>query len=115
MLVERKAQFDYIIIETSGMADPGAYVVVACMRVLCHLDTSLAQCLLTHQSHSLHLSGPVASCLWVDEALESQLFLDGIVTVVDAKHIARHIGHRLAGGEQQGALLALGVCVCAFK
>ena len=37
--------------------------------------------------------GPVASCLWVDDELESQLRLDGIVTVVDAKHIDRHLSH----------------------
>lgn len=63
VLVQRKSQFDYVIIETSGLADPG----------------------------------PVASCLWVDEELESQLRLDGIVTVVDAKYISRHI-HR--GGQE---------------
>ncbi len=62
VLVQRKAQFDYVIIETSGLADPG----------------------------------PVASCLWVDEELESQLRLDGIVTVVDAKHIGRHLVRRQA-------------------
>jgi G3E family GTPase len=65
VLVQRKAQFDYVIIETSGLADPG----------------------------------PVASCLWVDEELESQLQLDGIVTVVDAKHIGRHLVRRPAAPE----------------
>lgn len=44
--------------------------------------------------HTHACIGPVASCLWVDEALESQLYLDGIVTVVDAKHITRHIDTR---------------------
>lgn len=42
----------------------------------------------------------MASCLWVDEAIESQLYLDGIVCVVDAKHISRHIDtrrHDIAG------------------
>lgn len=60
ILVQRKSKFDYVIIETSGLADPG----------------------------------PVASCLWVDDELESQLKLDGIVTVVDAKHIGRHLRRR---------------------
>ena len=50
-------RFDYIVIETSGMADPG----------------------------------PVAAELWVDEALESPVRLDGIVTVVDAQHIAQQL------------------------
>lgn len=46
-------ELDYIIIEASGMANPG----------------------------------PIASIFWLDEQLESQLRLDGIVTLVDAKHI----------------------------
>lgn len=47
----------------------------------------------------------MASCLWVDEELESQLYLDGIVTVVDAKHIPRHIGkeHCSEGATAAGA------------
>ena len=53
-LMESKKHFDYILVETSGMADPG----------------------------------PVAAAFWVDDALESPLRLDGIITVVDAKHIA---------------------------
>ena len=30
--------------------------------------------------------GPVASIFWLDEELGSDLYLDGIVTLVDAKH-----------------------------
>ena len=30
--------------------------------------------------------GPVASIFWLDEELGSDIFLDGIVTLVDAKH-----------------------------
>ncbi|CAM9539195.1 unnamed protein product, partial [Choristocarpus tenellus] len=56
-LLERRGKFDYIIIETTGLANPG----------------------------------PVASMFWLDEALESALRLDGIVTVVDAKNIWRHL------------------------
>ena len=67
VLVQRKSQFDYVLIETSGLADPG----------------------------------PVASCLWVDEELESQLRLDGIVTVVDAKHIGRHLRRREQQQQEQ--------------
>ena len=52
-LLEKRTDLDYIIIEASGMADPG----------------------------------PVASIFWLDEALESRLRLDGIVTCVDAKNI----------------------------
>ena len=56
-LLERRNRFDYIIVETTGMANPG----------------------------------PLISTFWVDEALECRLRLDGIVTVVDAKHVMRHL------------------------
>eukprot|EP00835_Amoeboradix_gromovi_P004750 NODE_391_length_9459_cov_0.222970.p3 type:complete len:315 gc:universal NODE_391_length_9459_cov_0.222970:9272-8328(-) len=47
---------DCIILETTGIADPG----------------------------------PIANDLWVDEALESSIRLDGIVTVVDAVNFDKH-------------------------
>ena len=48
---------DYILIEASGMANPG----------------------------------PIASIFWLDEALESQLSLNGIVTLVDSYHILQQL------------------------
>jgi G3E family GTPase len=56
-LMKRKEKFDYILIETTGMADPG----------------------------------PVAQTFFVDDEMQSKLQLDGIVTVVDAKHVWEHI------------------------
>ena len=56
-LLKKKARFDHIVIETSGLANPG----------------------------------PLASNFWLDEELESELVLDAIVTVVDAKNIHRHL------------------------
>ena len=35
--------------------------------------------------------GPIASMFWLDAELGSQLFLDGIVTLVDAKHCLAHL------------------------
>ena len=35
--------------------------------------------------------GPVASVFWLDDALESALRLDAIVTLVDAKNIQRQL------------------------
>src|SRR5438552_7186635 len=52
-LMKRKGRFDYVLIETTGLADPG----------------------------------PVAQTFFVDDDLRDKLRLDGIVTVVDAKHI----------------------------
>ncbi len=56
-LMKRKDKFDYIMIETTGMADPG----------------------------------PVAQTFFVDDEMQGKLRLDGIVTLVDAKHVWQHI------------------------
>ncbi|KAB8145635.1 GTP-binding protein [Chloroflexia bacterium SDU3-3] len=56
-LMKRRDKFDYILIETTGMADPG----------------------------------PVAQTFFVDDEMQQKLQLDGIVTLVDAKHISMHI------------------------
>jgi G3E family GTPase len=56
-LMKRKDRFDYILIETTGMADPG----------------------------------PVAQTFFVDDEMQSKMRLDGIVTLVDAKHVWEHI------------------------
>jgi len=59
-LMERRGQFEYILIETTGVANPGA----------------------------------LASTFWLDDALESPLRLDGIVTLVDAANVLRHVSAR---------------------
>ncbi|XP_077792051.1 zinc-regulated GTPase metalloprotein activator 1A isoform X5 [Podarcis muralis] len=51
-LMQKKGKFDYILLETTGLADPGA----------------------------------VASMFWVDAELGSDIYLDGIISVVDAKY-----------------------------
>jgi G3E family GTPase len=56
-LMKRKDKFDHILLETTGMADPG----------------------------------PVAQTFFVDDEISTQLRLDGIVTLVDAKHFALHV------------------------
>lgn len=56
-LVERQKDFDYILLETTGVADPGN----------------------------------IAPMFWLDEGLGSSIYLDGIVTVVDAKNILRSL------------------------
>lgn len=90
VLIQRKSKFDYVIIETSGMADPGmsAHVCV-CDPTSWFLSLHIVLMSMIY----IHPIGPVASCLWVDDELESPLRLDGIVTVVDAKHIDRHLLH----------------------
>ncbi|KAL2405901.1 Zinc-regulated GTPase metalloprotein activator 1 [Exophiala dermatitidis] len=56
-LVERQRDFDYILLETTGVADPGN----------------------------------IAPMFWMDEGLGSSIYLDGIVTVVDAKNILKSL------------------------
>src|SRR5919205_430198 len=56
-LMKRQDRFDAILIETTGVADPG----------------------------------PVAQTFFVDDEMQQKLRLDGIVTVVDAKHVWQHI------------------------
>jgi G3E family GTPase len=56
-LMRRKDKFDYIMVETTGLADPG----------------------------------PVAQTFFVDDEMQRKLRIDGIVTVVDTKHIWQHL------------------------
>lgn len=55
-LIRRRDKFDRVILETTGMADPG----------------------------------PVAQTFFVDEDIQEAFKLDGIITLVDAKHVAQH-------------------------
>ncbi len=55
-LLQRK-HFDYIVLECSGLADPG----------------------------------PLANLFWVDPELESSVYLDGIVSLVDARNFLGHL------------------------
>ena len=56
-LVKRKDKFDRVILETTGMADPG----------------------------------PVAQTFFVDDDIQEHFELDGIITLVDAKHVIQHL------------------------
>jgi G3E family GTPase len=55
-LMKRRDRFDYILVETTGMADPG----------------------------------PVAQTFFMDDEIHRATRLDGIVTVVDTKHVTDH-------------------------
>lgn len=56
-LMAKKGKFDYILLETTGLADPGN----------------------------------LAPLFWVDDGLASTIYLDGIVTLVDAKNILKSL------------------------
>jgi G3E family GTPase len=65
-LLEKRSDLDYILIECSGLANPG----------------------------------PIASIFWLDDALESRLQLDGIVTLVDAVHIEQQLAETMEASQQ---------------
>jgi G3E family GTPase len=65
-LMKRRHRFDHILIETTGLADPG----------------------------------PVAQTFFADDEMRERLALDGIVTVVDARHIWQHIDSSREAREQ---------------
>jgi len=56
-LMKRRDRFDRILIETTGLADPG----------------------------------PVAQTFFVDDEMRESMSLDGVVTLVDARHLALHL------------------------
>lgn len=56
-LMLQKGKFDYILLETTGLADPG----------------------------------PIANMFWLDDGLCSSIYLDGVVTVVDACNLSRSL------------------------
>lgn len=63
-LIKKNRNIDYILLETTGLADPGMETVYV---------------------------GPIASMFWLDAELQSEIYLDGIVTVVDAKYIDTYL------------------------
>jgi G3E family GTPase len=65
-LSEHRAKFDTVVIETTGLAEPG----------------------------------PVAQTLYADERIRSEFALDGVVTVVDAKHISGQLEESAEACEQ---------------
>lgn len=72
-LMMKKGKFDYILLETTGLADPG----------------------------------PIASMFWLDEELCSDIYLDGIITVVDAKYSMQHLDEEKPDGSINEALRQL--------
>ncbi|RPB03229.1 cobW-domain-containing protein [Choiromyces venosus 120613-1] len=69
-LMERRGKFDYILLETTGLADPGN----------------------------------IAPMFWLDEGLKSTIFLDGIVTLVDAANIIRTLEDREAFSKDEAGV-----------
>ena len=65
-LMKRKGKIDRIVLETTGMADPG----------------------------------PVAQTFFIDEDVRDDFFLDGIVTLADAKHVGARLDDTREAREQ---------------
>ncbi|KAG7691431.1 hypothetical protein KL930_005269 [Ogataea haglerorum] len=54
-LIAKRKSFDYILLETTGLADPA----------------------------------PIATMFWLDDALSSNVYIDGVVTVIDSENIEK--------------------------
>jgi G3E family GTPase len=65
-LMKRRDKFDHVLIETTGLADPG----------------------------------PVVQTFFMDDDMKEQFFVNGVVTLVDAKHILQHIDDSSEAQEQ---------------
>ncbi|MBM4015716.1 MAG: GTP-binding protein [Planctomycetes bacterium] len=65
-LMKRRDKFDYVVVETTGMADPG----------------------------------PVAQTFFMDDEIRAEFSLDGIITLVDARHIPQQLGRSKESTEQ---------------
>jgi len=65
-LMKRREKFDLILIETTGLADPG----------------------------------PVVQTFFADEEMKEKLFVNAVVTLVDAKHILMHLDDAPEAREQ---------------
>jgi len=74
-LMEKRGKFDYILLETTGLADPA----------------------------------PVAGMFWLDEELGADVYLDGVVTVVDSKHCMEQMKEVREGGALNEWLRQVGV------
>jgi G3E family GTPase len=72
-LMQKKGAFDHILLETTGLADPGGFSNN--FYGVLYLITS-------------YLLGPIASMFWLNEeyaaGLAREIVLDGVVCVVDA-------------------------------
>ncbi|KAF2626418.1 COBW domain-containing protein 1 [Macroventuria anomochaeta] len=66
-LMDQGGLFDYILLETTGLADPGN----------------------------------LAPTFWLDDGLGSTIFLDGIVTLVDAKNVLKSLDEGYGDGEEE--------------
>lgn len=67
-LMDRKGKFDYILLETTGIADPA----------------------------------PIIHMFWLDEGLGSTVYLDGVVTVMDASNITKSLDDVVPASQEGG-------------
>lgn len=103
----KRGKFDYILLETTGLADPGSYPTETDLTVIDSTNT-----LILTSYHISFSPGPIATMFWLDKELGSDIFLDGkftaevlkssvnfnlimmqfapvfpgIITVIDSKH-----------------------------
>ncbi|XP_048948312.1 COBW domain-containing protein 2 isoform X6 [Canis lupus dingo] len=83
-LMQKKGKFDYILLETTGLADPGEFDKT-------WFSSSERERKVKDLSESFYTNCAVASMFWVDAELGVDIYLDGIITVVDSKYGLKHL------------------------
>jgi G3E family GTPase len=67
--MKKKGRFDYILLETTGLADPGMSIFPL-----------TEGCILIYWTFGFYTTGPIASLFWLDSELCSDIHLDGNYT-----------------------------------
>ena len=134
--VERRATFDHVVIETTGLADPAPIIqtfrsiqvplIIAhafpqlrhtcfarklwtalrplciaapsTVRYMCYLCPGIDVCIQAEVKHVLK------RCLYHLQYVAQNYALDGVLTLVDAKHIGQHLDERKPEGVVNEAL-----------
>jgi len=66
-LMQKRGRFDYILLETTGLADPGGP----------------SPSFFVKDAANQFLIGPIASMFWDNEGMSDMMHLDGVICVVD--------------------------------
>lgn len=74
-LMKKKGRFDYILLETTGLADPGINIFFFNCKLY-----------LLWQHIIFTITGPIASLFWLDSELCSDIHLDGNYKHISTSH-----------------------------
>ena len=86
MVVNQRDKVDWVMVELTGVADPGEHARLNLPLVITPGSNSMMYL------KTLTVAGPIAKSFWENEEM-GDLVLDGIVCVVDSKNFTRVCRH----------------------